>query len=271
MTEAFANARDNLEAKVIERTKELEQSNRELQEFAYIASHDLQEPLRKIQVFGDRLKNKIGNKLDNTAQDHLERMQNAAKRMHTLINDLLLFSRVTANSQAEEFQIVDCNLIAKDVLSDLEGSIEHYGGEVSIDTLQSVNANPLQIRQLLQNILSNALKFHRVDALPEISVSWHNQISFDDADAKENFYEIAITDNGIGIDQQYVDKIFIPFQRLHGKNEYEGTGIGLAVCRKIIERHHGYIHVLPAPSGQGTQFILGFPVHDNSVSNDLVI
>ncbi len=260
VAQELAQARDHLEVRVLERTQELEQSNRELQEFAYIASHDLQEPLRKIQVFGDRLKHKAGDQLDDSARDYLERMQNAAKRMHTLINDLLLFSRVSANSKTEDFEPVDFNEIVQEVLSDLEGSVEYYNGHVCIDVLPVVKADPVQTRQLLQNIIGNALKFHRVQVPPEISVSWHNREKFSDSKTKEKFYEIAITDNGIGIDQQYVDKIFVPFQRLHGKNEYEGTGIGLAVCRKIIERHHGYIRVLPAPAGQGSIFVLGFPV-----------
>jgi light-regulated signal transduction histidine kinase (bacteriophytochrome) len=256
---ALADARDNLELRVLERTRELEQSNRELQEFAYIASHDLQEPLRKIQVFGDRLKLKAADYLDETALDYLERMQNSAKRMQTLINDLLQFSRISAKSTAEDFVQVDLNRILQDVLSDLEGSLEHYAGTVSVDSLPAIKANPLQIRQLLQNMLSNALKFHRPGVPPEVNVNWHNQTMFSDVDNHEKYYEIAISDNGIGIDPQYADKIFVPFQRLHGKNEYDGTGVGLAICRKIIEKHHGYIHALPAPTGQGTLFVLGFP------------
>jgi signal transduction histidine kinase len=254
----LADARDNLEEKVRERTQELEQSNRDLQEFAYIASHDLQEPLRKIQVFGDRLKLKARDSLDETALDYLERMQISAKRMHDLINDLLQFSRVS-NNKAEGFVEVDLNLVLKDVLSDLEGSVEHYGGEITGDRLPVLKANPLQIRQLLQNFLSNALKFHRPGIPPEVKVTWHNRAKFTAGKKTDDYYEIAISDNGIGIDPQYNDKIFIPFQRLHGKSEYGGTGIGLAICRKIIENHQGFIKVLPNSTGQGTQFLLGFP------------
>ncbi|MBK8814316.1 MAG: CHASE3 domain-containing protein [Methylococcaceae bacterium] len=256
---ALANARDNLEEKIQERTQELEQSNRELQEFAYIASHDLQEPLRKIQIFGDRLKLKAADQLDDSALDYLGRMQSSAKRMQNLINDLLQFSRISANTNAEGFLQVDLNLVLQDVLSDLEGSLEHYGGVVAVDHLPTIKANPLQIRQLLQNMLSNALKFHCPGVPPEVNVHWHNQTKFSDIENAEKYYEITISDNGIGIDQQYADKIFVPFQRLHGKNEYDGTGIGLAICRKIIEKHHGYIHVLPAPTGHGTRFVLCFP------------
>jgi len=259
IAKSLTNTCDNLEQKVLERTQELEQSNRELQEFAYVASHDLQEPLRKIQVFGDRLKAKAADKFDESSLDYLERMQNAAKRMQKLINDLLQFSRISAESTIDSFSSVDINTIAREVLTDLEGSIEHYHGHVYTGPLPTIMANPLQIRQLLQNIIGNALKFHRPEAPPEIEVVWYNQSSFSKPDYPQNFYEIAVIDNGIGIDAQYADKIFVPFQRLHGKAEYEGTGIGLAVCRKIIEKHHGYVHVLQSPKGQGTMFVLGFP------------
>ncbi|MFA5982918.1 MAG: CHASE3 domain-containing protein [Methylococcaceae bacterium] len=251
-------ARDNLEIKVKERTMELELSNRELQEFAFIASHDLQEPLRKIQIFGDRLKQKSSGHLDDSAQDYLNRMQNAASRMHRLINDLLLFSQVS--SKQGTFETVDLNIIVKDILDDLEGSIEYYQGHVAYQVLPIVEADPHHMRQLFQNIISNALKFHRPNQAPEVSVIWKNQTVLDGEDKAEQFYEICIIDNGIGIDPQYVDKIFVPFQRLHGRSEYEGTGIGLAICRKIIERHNGYIHVIPSPSGIGTMLIIGLPV-----------
>jgi signal transduction histidine kinase len=260
VAQELAKARDKLEQRVMERTLELEQSNRELQEFAFVASHDLQEPLRKIQVFGDRLRDKTSVQLDGSALDYLARMQNAAKRMQSLINDLLMFSRVSSDQRPLES--VDLNLIAKEVLSDLEGSVEHYGGQVDVvHPLPVINADPLQMRQLLQNIVSNALKFHRLDVAPEVSIIWQNRLNFEDFQTSEKFYEIAISDNGIGIDQQYFEKIFVPFQRLHGKSEYEGTGIGLSVCRKIIERHHGYIRVMTNPSGQGTVLTIGFPVN----------
>lgn len=259
VTKALSEARDKLEQRVMERTRELEQSNRELQEFAFIASHDLQEPLRKIQIFGDRLHNKIIGQLDESALDYLTRMQNAAKRMQGLISDVLVLSQVTKDQKPLES--VDLNIIAKEVLEDLEGSIEHFAGHVDIHELPVINADPLQMRQLLQNMVSNALKFHRLGVVPEISITWQNRPNFEDFQVSEEFYEIAITDNGIGIDQQYLEKIFMPFQRLHGKSEYEGTGIGLAICRKIVERHRGHIRVMTAPSGQGTVFTISFPVN----------
>ncbi|MGZ8096113.1 MAG: sensor histidine kinase [Methylosarcina sp.] len=259
LIEELAQARDTLEEKVRDRTQELERSNRELQEFAYIASHDLQEPLRKIQVFGDRLKTRSGAALDETSHDYFERMQRAAKRMHTLINDLLQFSRVSSSSLLVNKDFIDLNEQVDEVINDLEGSIEVTEGQICIGNLPEIQADPVQVKQLLQNILSNALKFHQPDVPPKITVSWHNQTSFETGEPPPKFYEIAVTDNGIGIDPHYEEKIFKPFQRLHAKNEYEGTGIGLAICRKIIERHEGFIHVMPASSGQGTTFLIGFP------------
>ncbi|WP_020562867.1 sensor histidine kinase [Methylosarcina fibrata] len=264
LIEELAQARDALEEKVGDRTQELERSNRELQEFAYIASHDLQEPLRKIQVFGDRLKTRSGAALDETSRDYLERMQKAAKRMHTLINDLLQFSRVSSSSLMVNKVFIDLNEQVDEVISDLEGSIEVTQGQICIGNLPEIQADPVQVRQLLQNILSNALKFHQPNVPPKITVNWHNQTGFETGKPPPEFYEIAVTDNGIGIDPQYEEKIFKPFQRLHTKNEYEGTGIGLAVCRKIIEGHQGFIRIMPAPSGQGTTFLIGFPALQES-------
>jgi signal transduction histidine kinase len=259
LIEELAQARDTLEEKVRDRTQELERSNRELQEFAYIASHDLQEPLRKIQIFGDRLKTRSGAALDETSRDYLERMQKAAKRMHTLINDLLQFSRVSSSGLVARKDFINLNEQVGEVISDLEGSLEETQGKICVDNLPELQADPVLVNQLLQNILSNALKFHQPNVSPEVTVSWHNRTSFETGEPPPNYYEIAVTDNGIGIDPQYEEKIFKPFQRLHAKNEYEGAGIGLAICRKIIERHEGFIRVMPASSGQGTTFLIGFP------------
>jgi signal transduction histidine kinase len=260
LNEDLVQTRDTLEEKVRDRTQELERSNRELQEFAYIASHDLQEPLRKIQVFGDRLKTRSGAALDETSRDYLERMLNAAKRMHNLINDLLQFSRISSSSLTVNKEAINLNEQVEEVIGDLEGSIEITRGQICIGRLPEIQADPVQIKQLLQNILSNALKFHQPNVPPKITVSWHNRTGFETEEPPPEFYEIAVTDNGIGIDPHYEEKIFKPFQRLHAKNEYEGTGIGLAICRKIIEGHAGFIRIMPAPSGQGTTFLIGFPV-----------
>ncbi len=255
-------AHDQLEERVQQRTEELndantelERSNRELQDFAFVASHDLQEPLRKIQAFGDRLKTKHGGQLNAEAADYLGRMQNAAARMHVLINDLLTFSRVT--TKAQPFRKIDMNEIARDVLSDLEIRIQQTGGSVDVSELPTIEADPLQMQQLLQNLVGNALKFHREGIPPIIKVSGklHNN-------GRPQQCEITVEDNGIGFNEKYLDRIFTPFQRLHGRGEYEGTGIGLAVCRKIVERHGGTLTAKSTP-GEGTTFIVTLPVNQD--------
>jgi signal transduction histidine kinase len=261
--------RDNLEKRVEERTAELaktnielERSNRELQDFAFVASHDLQEPLRKIQAFGDRLKTKHAASFNDEGRDYLERMQNAARRMYVLINDLLTFSRVT--TKAQPFVPVDLSQVAKDVIDDLETRIQQTGGQVEIGELPELEADPLQMRQLLQNLIGNALKFHRPEAPPVVRLD--SQMLTDDEAVSEEIvhngdhklYQLTVADNGIGFDEKYLDRIFTPFQRLHSRNEYEGTGMGLAVCRKIVERHGGSITAKSTP-GSGTTFEVILP------------
>jgi light-regulated signal transduction histidine kinase (bacteriophytochrome) len=232
--------------------QELARSNRELQDFAYVASHDLQEPLRKIQAFGDRLKTKYGPALTDEGRDYLDRMQKSAHRMHTLINDLLAYSRVATKGQP--FTPVDLNQVARDVLSDLEVRAQQSGGQVEMGELPVIEADPLQMRQLLQNLIGNALKFYRPEQAPVVRVTAET--------VDDGFCQIAVADNGIGFDEKYLDRIFTPFQRLHGRNEYEGTGMGLAVCRRIAERHGGAITAQSIP-GQGTTFLVTLPLKQN--------
>jgi len=238
----------------------LSQSNRELQDFASVASHDLQEPLRKIQAFGDRLKQKCEGQLSEAGNDYLARMLNAASRMQTLINDLLTFSRVT--TKALPFSKVDLNAIARDVLSDLEVRIEQTGGNVELSDLPVIDADPLQMRQLFQNLIANALKFRKPDqpSIVKIFAECNSQIAEGATWALANAetWQISVADNGIGFDEKYLDRIFTVFQRLHGRNNYEGTGVGLAVCRRIVERHHGSITAKSKP-GQGATFIVKLP------------
>jgi signal transduction histidine kinase len=264
---ALLAARDDLEVRVRERTAELatanehlrrstlelERSNRELQDFAFVASHDLQEPLRKIQAFGDRLRGKHGEALGPEGVDYLERMQRAAQRMHVLINDLLTFSRVT--SRGQPFVPVDLGQIAREVLSDLEVRIEQTGGRVEVGDLPALDADPLQMRQLLQNLIGNALKFHRDGEPPHVTVSGEVL----DGGGGPPRARIVVADDGIGFDMKYLDRIFTPFQRLHGRQEYEGTGMGLAVCRRIVERHGGALTAESAP-GEGARFLVTLPV-----------
>ncbi len=233
----------------------LEQSNRDLQEFAYIASHDLQEPLRKVLAFGDRLANKYGDVIDETGRDYLKRMRDASQRMQTLINDLLTFSRVT--TRAQPFAQVNLNELISDVVSDLENQIDRTMGKVEYTLLPTIEADPTQMHQLLQNLITNALKFHQENTPPFVQVS---------ADSSRTACRITVKDNGIGFDEQYLDRIFKPFQRLHSRQEYEGSGMGLAICRRIVERHGGEI-TAHSTEGVGSTFLVRLPIHQTKGEN----
>jgi light-regulated signal transduction histidine kinase (bacteriophytochrome) len=233
---------------------ELERSNRELQDFAHLASHDLQEPLRKIQAFSHRLKLKYADALDERGQDYLQRVEDAAARMQTLIQDLLTYSRVT--TKAQPFRQVDLTLVLQDVLSDLEMRIEETRGRIEVGNLPTIKADQTQMRQLFQNLMSNALKFHHDKRACVIKVYAQ------DSPNQPGFCQIFIEDNGIGFDEKYLDRIFGMFQRLHSRKEYEGTGVGLAICRKIVEWHGGMITARSKP-GQGATFIVTLPVRQN--------
>lgn len=246
-------ARNLAQTELREFADKLEKSNMELQSFAHIASHDLQEPLRKVMSFGDRLAAKYTDALGDQGCDYLNRMQTAAKRMQHLINGLLMFSRVT--TKAQPFQPVDLSTVANEVLSDLEIRIQETQGKVEIEHLPTLNADPLQMRQLFQNLIGNALKFNKKNEPPLVKVSVNRN------DTSEKAYcQLKFEDNGIGFDEQYADRIFGVFQRLHGRNEYEGSGIGLSVCRKIVERHGGMITAKSSP-GEGAKFIVTLPVN----------
>jgi signal transduction histidine kinase len=230
----------------------LEERNREQQEFIYIASHDLQEPLRKVSTFGDRLKAKFGKQIEAEGIDYLERMQSASHRMQTLINDLLTYSRIS--TKTHEYTVIDLNETLREVINDLELRIEQTHGHIEISNLPTLEADATQIRQLFQNLIGNALKFHKPEVAPVIQIS-ANSIDEDNI----QYYEITVSDNGIGIDQTNFERIFGVFQRLHGKEEYEGTGVGLAICKKIVERHGGKIKV-QSKLNEGSRFIVTLPV-----------
>jgi len=238
---------------------ELARSNSELQQFASIASHDLQEPLRKIQTFGNRLKDKYAEELTNQGRDYLERMQNAAERMQTLIDDLLILSRVT--TKAQPFVAVNLNQITQEVLSDLEVRIQQGGGCVIVSELPTIEADPVQMRQLLQNLISNALKFcdhEQAQLIKVYSQKLESEEITPGGSPTLEWFQIIVEDNGIGFDEKYLDRIFNVFQRLHTRSEYEGTGMGLAICRKIAERHGGSI-TGKSTLGQGAKFIVTLP------------
>jgi PAS domain S-box-containing protein len=229
---------------------ELKRSNAELQDFAYIASHDLQEPLRKISAFGDRLREHCGDSLDQTSRDYLGRMLNSSARMAALIEGLLQYSRVA--SRPETMASVDLVQVIFEVVADLEERMQACGARLQVEALPRLRADRMQMHQLLQNLIANALKFHRPGVAPEVRVRWRH--------AGEDWIELFVADNGIGFDESYASRLFRPFQRLHGRGEYEGSGMGLAICRKIAERHGGSIVARSAP-GEGSTFIVRLPAN----------
>jgi light-regulated signal transduction histidine kinase (bacteriophytochrome) len=239
----------------------LDRSNKDLQEFAFVASHDLKEPLRKITAFGARLEKRCENLLDEQGRDYLKRMMNAAGRMSGLIEKLLEFSRVV--TQARPFEPIDLGAIVREVVNDLEVIIEQTNGQVEVGELTTIEADPVQMRRLFQNLIGNALKFQR-NGNPIVKVYG---CSADEAQGikaltENGVYHIYVEDNGIGFDEKHLDRVFAPFQRLHGRSEFEGTGMGLAICRKIVERHGGSITAKSSP-GKGTTFILTLPVRQS--------
>jgi signal transduction histidine kinase len=254
ITEAEHNA-----TMMLQYTQKLENSNRELADFAYVASHDLQEPLRKIEAFGERLVNKYAAILPDDGKMFVDRMQNAAGRMRTLINDLLSYSRVTTG--AKEFQEVSLNNVLTEVISDLQIRIEETKATINFDALPIIDCEPMQMRQLLQNLLGNALKFRKADVSPIITVT-SEIVPGDEERGIEAHTNLVFADNGIGFENQFKDKIFTIFQRLHSRTEYEGTGIGLATVRKIVERHGGTINA-EGELGVGSKFYVTLPVRQS--------
>lgn len=264
---------EHLEQEVIERTRELqtsiqdlERSNQNLEQFAYVASHDLQEPLRKIQSFSDMLKARYGDSLGDGI-DYVDRMQQSAGRMSALIRDLLAYARIS--TRQEVASSVSLNEVIQAVLLDLELVIGETGAIVTLPTLPVIQGDASQLGQLFQNLLSNALKFRRKDHSGHF-VQPHVQLTTQRLSAAElptsikpvrqapAYHQICVQDNGIGFDQRYADRIFQVFQRLHNKTEFTGTGIGLAICQKVITNHGGAITAFGQP-GQGATFQLYFP------------
>lgn len=243
-----------VEAELQEQSQMLEKSNKELENFAYIASHDLQEPLHKITAFGKRLVEKIPAELDEEGKDYLRRMIDASRRMQDMIEALLMLSRV--NTHGDDFIPVDLEEVTSTVISDLESRIGTAGGEVSFDGFAIIKADPVQMHQLLQNLIGNALKYHKPETAPRVNISVEPVQK--EVGSLSDAVRISVSDNGIGFDEQYLERIFQPFHRLVGRSEFEGSGIGLAICKKIVERHNGSITARSRP-GQGSTFIVTLP------------
>ncbi len=239
-------ALENARAQVEEYALKLKRSNADLERFALIASHDLQEPLRKIEAFGSLLTDPASG-LDEQGRDHVERMRSSAARMRTMVEAMLDLSRI--DTQGMPFVMVDLQVIAAEVLSDLESQMRRTHGHVEVGSLPIVEGDPAQLRQLLQNLVSNALKYHGSEEAPRVAVSCE--------EAGERLL-IRVQDNGIGFPQEHAERIFQPFERLVGRSEFEGSGMGLAICRRIVERHGGEIHAEGHP-GQGSIFLVTLP------------
>jgi len=247
--DALHRAKDELEIRVRERTADLERANRELQDFVHIASHDLQEPLRKIRTFGEMLVSKDRHLLSEEGADYLQRMENAAHRMQELLAALLRYSRV--ETRIEDYGTVDLKQAAEEALENLETA----GATVDLREIGSVEADHSQMVQLFQNLIGNSLKFHPKNEKPAIRIYSNNGSSEKSGQSIKTIY---VEDNGIGFDETHGKRIFQPFERLHGRNEYKGTGMGLAICKRIVERHGGKIRAQSQPN-KGATFIVTLP------------
>lgn len=236
-----------LEEKIRKRTEDLETKNQDLKDFVYIASHDLQEPLRRIITFGDLLKKTIFP-LEEKSLDYLDRMQKSSQRMKALIEDLLLFCKIT--HRENQFNETDLEQVVREVLADLEIPIEQSKAKIIVRKLPTLNSDPVQFRLLFQNLISNAIKYRKLSVPPVVTL---------DSRLLENRkWEITVEDNGIGFNAEYRDRIFRPFERLHGKDEFSGNGMGLTICRNIVSRHGGTI-IAESQPGKGTKFIVTLP------------
>ena len=237
------------ERRLATQRRELERSNAALNEFALVASHDLQEPLRKIVSFGERLEASAEGVLEGNARLYLDRMLDSATRMRTLIQDLLAYSQVATS--ALPFAPTSLSAIAREVVADLETSIADTGARIDVRALPAIDADAPQMRRLLQNLLGNALKFRRSDTAPVILV--------DGSISRDGMCTITVSDNGIGFKQEHEEKIFRMFERLHTRAEFQGSGMGLTICQRIVERHSGSIAATSAV-GEGTTVTVNLPV-----------
>lgn len=250
----------HIENSLTNMVEELKRSNRELEEFAYAASHDMQEPLRKITTFSDRLSEKYGNQLEGEGAMYLNRMVASAENMRLLINGLLEFSKIA--KMPAPYESVNLNITLQQVITELELKIEETGTQITCDTLPTIIAVPSQMKQLFLNLIGNAIKFHKPDEVPIIRITSgilpEVEMIQSGLSSRNSYHKIVVSDNGIGFEAEYAERIFQVFQRLHGKSEYPGSGIGLAICKKITEYHGGVIHA-ESRGSDGATFVLILP------------
>jgi signal transduction histidine kinase len=263
--EAEINERKNSEEKIkalnqqlLESIERLENANKELDRFAFMASHDLQEPLRKIRMFSDRLFSKYENVFDEEAMMYMDRIQRAGERMQNLIRDILTFSKISL--EKDSFEHSNLNMIMDEVLADLASVSEAKGANIQVDKLPELHVSPGLMRPLFNNLIGNALKYSKKELAPVIRI-YADTITFESkkqTGIPDKYWRIYIEDNGIGFEQKYAEQIFGMFKRLHSNSEFEGTGIGLTLCKKIVEEHNGFISANSKP-GEGSTFIVSLP------------
>ncbi|HEX8334625.1 MAG TPA: ATP-binding protein [Segetibacter sp.] len=245
---------------LLEKNEELQRSNKELVSFSYVASHDLQAPLRQIRTFTSRLLEIEADNISEPGRDYLNRIESAARRMQNLIDDLLSWSKTDTSEKT--FQQCDLNEILEEVKNTLRSFIEEQGATIEATNLPTAKVIPFQFKQMLENLLINSIKYSKPGVAPHITIKCEqvksSEIDAKDVQADKSYYKFSISDNGIGFDPQYAERIFELFQRLHDKHEYPGTGLGLAICKKVIENHKGFITASASP-GSGATFTVFLP------------
>lgn len=250
----------HLNRQLLENIASLEQANKDLDRFAFMASHDLQEPLRKIRMFSDRLALRYNDMMDEDARTNIQRIHKAAERMQNLITDILTFSKISVDNTA--FVEADMNGLLNEVLVDLDEEIRSKNGKVTVEILPRLTVNPSLMKPLFHNLIGNALKYSKKDTAPVVKITSEISIQLNGKTAQAvnpKYCRIYIQDNGIGFDQKYAEEIFGMFKRLHHNSEFQGTGIGLALCKKIVEQHKGYISAR-SKINEGSTFIVSLPV-----------
>jgi len=255
-----------LNKQLLKNIEQLESTNKELDQFAFIASHDLQEPLRKIRTFSNRVVTKYKDQLDEEGKMYMDKMQNACERMQNLINDILAFSKIALSKDALVYS--DMNVLLDEVLSDMDLQIQEKNAKITVGKLPKVYVYPGLIKPLFQNLINNSLKYSQKNIQPVITITGKIEAEEDSSNklTVKKYCRIQVIDNGVGFEQQYAEQIFTMFKRLHGNSEYAGTGIGLAICKKIVEEHQGYISA-KASVNNGATFTISFPaeVHTENI------